>query len=118
MATKPPEVIEKAENMYVPSQNFLTALVQTFPALFEHIKSRFVLMDLQKLSSVLKSALSIPVQGEVSPFIIPTYPEVTITPLQEATLQAVQVLIKVESSELFISRSCLYKVVTDFTDTF
>ena len=44
LATKPPDKSETAagEKVYVPSQNFLTALMHTFPALFDHIKARSV----------------------------------------------------------------------------
>lgn len=94
-ATKPPKITNKSVKVYVPSQAFLTALIQTFPYLFEHIKPRFVTADLQKLSTVLQTALSVPVHGDASPFIIPSYPEITVTPLQEAVLQAMDVLIKV-----------------------
>jgi hypothetical protein len=96
-ATKPPSTGGKMT--YVPSQAFLTALVQTFPPLFEHIKSRFVAADLQKLSTVLKIALCVPVHGDASPFIIPSFPDVTTTPLQEATLAAMEVLIKVRNTQ-------------------
>ncbi|XP_076468992.1 protein MON2 homolog [Babylonia areolata] len=82
------------EKMYVPSQHFLTALLHTFPALFEHIKARFVTSDLQQFSRVLHAALSVPVHGDASPFIIPSFPEVTITPLQEASLLAMDCLVK------------------------
>ncbi|KAK3102372.1 hypothetical protein FSP39_010884 [Pinctada imbricata] len=71
-ATKPPDNSQKSDNVYVPSQPFLTALIQTFPPLFEHIKTRFVAADLQKLSTVLKRALCVPVHGDASPFIIPS----------------------------------------------
>ena len=92
VATKPPE---DSKSFYVPSQPFLTALIQTFPPLLEHIKIRFVSADLQKLSDVLKSALTVPVHGDMSPFLLPSYPDISTTPLQEATLQAVEALIKV-----------------------
>ena len=98
-ATKPPPSSPGGKppdrGVYVPSQAFLTALVQTFPPLFEHIKTRFVAADLQKLSSVLRTALCVPVHGDASPFIIPSFPDVTTTPLQEASLTAMDVLIKV-----------------------
>ena len=95
VATKPPE---DSKSFYVPSQPFLTALIQTFPPLLEHIKIRFVAADLQKLSGVLKSALTVPVHGDMSPFLLPSYPDISTTPLQEATLQAVEALIKVSHS--------------------
>lgn len=91
-STKPPE---DSMSLYVPSQPFLTALIQTFPPLLEHIKVRFSVTDLQKLSDVLKRALTVPVHGDSSPFIIPTFPDISTTPLQEATLQAVEAIIKV-----------------------
>ena len=95
-ATKPPDTSQqKSTKVYIPSQPFLTALIQTFPVLFEHIKTRFVTADFHKLSTVLKSALSVPVHGDASPFIIPSYPDVTITPLQEATLCSMESLMKV-----------------------
>jgi len=93
-STKPPE---DSMSLYVPSQPFLTALIQTFPPLLEHIKVRFSVTDLQKLSEVLKRALTVPVHGDSSPFIIPTFPDISTTPLQEATLQAVEAIIKVNT---------------------
>jgi C-terminal region of Mon2 protein len=42
-STKPPgadQMADKSEEIYIPSQAFLTALVQIFPALFQHIRSR------------------------------------------------------------------------------
>ncbi|KAH9494503.1 Endocytosis and vacuole integrity protein [Bulinus truncatus] len=96
--TKPPEQAEKISKVYLPSQQFLTALIQTFPPLFEHIKSRFVASDLQKLSTVLRGTLCVPVQSDSSPFIIPSYPEVSVTPLQEAALSAMDTLIKAVQS--------------------
>ncbi|XP_035827170.1 protein MON2 homolog [Aplysia californica] len=84
--------------VYLPSQNFLTALIQTFPPLFEHIKSRFVAADLHKLSAVLKGTLCVPVQSDASPFIVPSYTEATVTPLQEASLAAMEALIKAVQS--------------------
>lgn len=96
-ATKPPEKSEagSGEKVYVPSQNFLTALIHTFPPLFDHLKARFTTSDMQQFSKVLHAALSVPVHGDASPFIIPSYPDVTITPLQESSLLAMDSLIKV-----------------------
>ncbi|CAL1538550.1 unnamed protein product, partial [Lymnaea stagnalis] len=97
--TKPPEQSDKVTTkVYLPSQHFLTALVQTFPPLFEHIKSRFVATDLHKLSAVLRGTLCVPVQSDSSPFIVPSYPEISVTPLQEAALSAMDTLIKAVQS--------------------
>ncbi|PVD25080.1 hypothetical protein C0Q70_15578 [Pomacea canaliculata] len=95
-ATIPPEKPEArgSGKVYVPSQSFLTALLLTFPPLFQHTKGRFAATDLQQFSRVLHAALSVPVHGDASPFIIPSYPDVTITPLQDASLQAMDCLVK------------------------
>ena len=91
--TVPP--IDKTADMYIPAQPFLSALIQIFPALYAHIKDRFVAADLHKLSTVLQRALAVPVHSDASPFIVPSYQEVCLTPLQEAVLSAVDVLQKV-----------------------
>lgn len=37
-STRPPDSLpDKSDDIYIPSQAFLTALVQIFPALFQHI---------------------------------------------------------------------------------
>ncbi|KAK3745647.1 hypothetical protein RRG08_015435 [Elysia crispata] len=93
-----PAGTSSSKKVYLPSQQFLTALIQTFPPLFEHIRSRFHASDLQKLSTVLKGTLCVPVQSDSSPFIVPSYPEVTLTPLQVASLAAMDTLIKAVQS--------------------
>ncbi len=89
-ATVPPENVNH-NYIYIPSQPFLSALIQIFPALYEHIKMRFVASDLHKLSTVLQRALTVPVHGDSTPFIMPIG-EVELTSLQEAILQAIEVL--------------------------
>lgn len=113
MVTQPPPDSMKGGKFYVPAQTFLTALVQTFPSLFEHIKSRFTLTDFQKMAAVFKSTLCVPVQGDASPFVILTYPEITTTPLQEAVLHAMEVLIQVRSYKIL--ESLFYVVFEDIT---
>ncbi|XP_022081616.1 protein MON2 homolog isoform X2 [Acanthaster planci] len=76
----------------LPTQPFLTALVQIFPPLFEHIRPRFVAADLQKLCTVLQCAVSVPVQADVSVFIIPSLSDTDLTPLQEAVLHCLYVV--------------------------
>lgn len=52
-STKPPTTGLSADkndvDIYIPSQAFLTALIQIFPALFQHIKIRFVFNCLHAL---------------------------------------------------------------------
>ncbi|CAN7938580.1 unnamed protein product [Ixodes hexagonus] len=97
----PPDVaVEDARSsnslslLYIPSQAFLTALVQIFPHLFQHIKARFVVSDFQKFSTVVQNAVAAPVHGEASPFILPTLAEVVLTALQESVLGAMDTLHK------------------------
>ncbi|XP_069945836.1 protein MON2 homolog isoform X3 [Cherax quadricarinatus] len=84
----PPDEVTRGSDAYIPSQPFLTALVHIFPHLFQHIKPRFVVSDFSRLASVLLGCVSVPVHGDSSPFILPSFTEVVVTPLQEGILQA------------------------------
>lgn len=79
---------------FIPSQPFLTALIQIFPALYQHIKSGFSMDDLRKLGVILHGAVSVPISSDASPFILPSYTEAVLTSLQEAVLTALDVLQK------------------------
>ena len=72
----------KNAGVYVPSQPFLTALMNIFPILFSHVKSTFEVADFDRLARVLKGALAVPVQGESAPFLVPSFTELSLTPLQ------------------------------------
>uniref|UniRef100_M3YZ50 Protein MON2 homolog n=5 Tax=Mustelinae TaxID=169418 RepID=M3YZ50_MUSPF len=91
-STKPPVTFDKLT--FIPSQPFLTALIQIFPALYQHIKTGFNMDDLQKLGVILHSAVSVPISSDASPFILPSYTEAVLTSLQEAVLTALDVLQK------------------------
>ncbi|KAM9071247.1 protein MON2 homolog isoform 3-T3 [Megaptera novaeangliae] len=93
-STKPPITFDKLT--FIPSQPFLTALIQIFPALYQHIKTGFNMDDLQKLGVILHSAVSVPISSDASPFILPSYTEAVLTSLQEAVLTALDVLQKAE----------------------
>lgn len=82
---------------FVPSQPFLTALIQIFPALYQHIAGGFSMEDLRKLGIILQGAVSVPISSDASPFILPSYTEAVLTSLQEAVLTALDVLQKVRS---------------------
>ncbi|CAG5101303.1 Similar to mon2: Protein MON2 homolog (Drosophila melanogaster) [Cotesia congregata] len=79
---------------YVPSQAFLAALVQIFPALFQHIRKKFTGSDLKKLCKVLKNVVQVPVHGESTPYILPTVPDVVLTQLQDGVLHSMELLQK------------------------
>ncbi|XP_070611693.1 protein MON2 homolog isoform X1 [Erythrolamprus reginae] len=91
-STKPPLSFDKMT--FIPSQPFLTALIQIFPALYQHIKTGFSMDDLQKLGVILHGAVSVPISSDASPFILPSYTEAVLTSLQEAVLTALDVLQK------------------------
>ncbi|XP_014642180.1 PREDICTED: protein MON2 homolog isoform X3 [Ceratotherium simum simum] len=91
-STKPPITFDKLT--FIPSQPFLTALIQIFPPLYQHIKTGFNMDDLQKLGVILHSAVSVPISSDASPFILPSYTEAVLTSLQEAVLTALDVLQK------------------------
>lgn len=91
-STKPPATCDKLA--FIPSQPFLTALVQIFPALYQHIKTGFSMDDLQKLGGILHGAVSVPISSDASPFILPSFTEAVLTSLQEAVLTALDVLQK------------------------
>ncbi|KAG9335215.1 hypothetical protein JZ751_005570 [Albula glossodonta] len=90
--TRPPAAGDKPA--FVPSQPFLTALVQIFPALYQHVKAGFSMDDLRKLGVILQGAVSVPISSDASPFILPSYTEAVLTGLQEAVLTALDVLQK------------------------
>ena len=94
--TPPPQMNSShdASAIYIPSQPFLTALIKIFPPLYDHIKGGFTSKDLNKLCLVLHQALAVPVHSDSSPFIMPVG-DVTFTPLQDAILNAIKVLQKV-----------------------
>lgn len=94
-STRPPSGGPPAEKFsFIPSQPFLTALVQIFPALYQHIKGGFSMEDLRKLGVILHGAVSVPISSDASPFILPSYTEAVLTSLQEAVLTALDVLQK------------------------
>ncbi|XP_075218459.1 mon2 homolog, regulator of endosome-to-Golgi trafficking isoform X2 [Lycorma delicatula] len=84
--------LEAAAEMYLPSQPYLTALIHIFPSIFQHIKNRFSTTDLDKLCDVMERIVSIPVQGEMSLFIIPS--DSSLTQLQEGILHSIDLLIR------------------------
>ncbi|XP_030071694.1 LOW QUALITY PROTEIN: protein MON2 homolog [Microcaecilia unicolor] len=92
-STKPPTATcDKLT--FIPSQPFLTALVQIFPALYQHIRTGFSMDDLQKLGIILHGSVSVPISSDASPFILPSFTEAVLTSLQEAVLTALDVLQK------------------------
>ena len=82
------------EEAYLPAQPFLTALVQLFPAIFQHSSHNFQSSDLVKLCAVLQNVVSVPNPGDASVFILPSVSDVALTQLQESVLHAMELLQK------------------------
>lgn len=60
----------QGQNVYIPTQTFLTTLIQLFPFLFEHIKHFFTVNDFAKLSMVFEKTLSVPVDVTTQAYIM------------------------------------------------
>ena len=116
-ATQPPPPsadVSSKSDIYIPSQTFLTALVRIFAPLYAHTSSRFAVTDLRRLCHVLQQALAVPVHSDSSPFILPVG-DVALTSLQQAVLDAVNVLQSVSSatkrllpSSLLLGLACVF----------
>jgi len=95
-----------------PAQAFLAALVQIFPSLFMRIYGRFGLADLQKLVRILQTSVTIPVPIDQSPFLVPSFQDTVLTPLQHAILDAIEVLREplpnLSGSVLHVSKQPMY----------
>ena len=83
-----------SDDLYIPSQAFLTALVQIFPALFQHIQTHFSNDDLKKLCGVLMNAVMVPVHSESTPYIMSTMSDSLLTPLHDGVLDCMELLQK------------------------
>ncbi|XP_031571220.1 protein MON2 homolog isoform X2 [Actinia tenebrosa] len=79
-------------NKIYPTQPYITALVQIFPTLFRRIYNRFGLADLQKLSKILQACITIPVPADQSPFLLPSFQDTILTPLQHSIIDVVDIL--------------------------
>lgn len=85
---------ENSDDFYLPTQAFLTALIQIFPNVFQHVKNNFSLDDLKQLCLVLTNAVTVPVYGESTAYILPSSGDVSLTPLHDGVLHAMELLQK------------------------
>lgn len=85
---------KQQDDLYIPSQAFLTALVQIFPALFQHIHTKFTSDDLKKLCDVLMNAVKVPVHSDSTPYIMSTMSDSLLTPLHDGVLDCIEILQK------------------------
>ncbi|KAI5732118.1 hypothetical protein M8J77_021836 [Diaphorina citri] len=82
---------------YCPSQQFLASLVLIFPGVFQHISSRFVLSDLEKLCSVIEIIISIPLctkHFNPNATSASTFPDSALIQLQDGILECIFLLEK------------------------
>ncbi|KAL7044610.1 hypothetical protein ACKWTF_002001 [Chironomus riparius] len=85
---------KSSDEIYIPSQAFLTALVQIFPALFQHIHSHFTEEDLRKLCDVLMNAVMVPVHSDSNHLIMSAMSDSLLTPLHDGILDCMELLQK------------------------
>lgn len=83
---------KSSDDIYIPSQAFLTALVQIFPALFQHIRSHFTEEDLRKLCDVLINAVMVPVHSDSNHLIMSAMSDSLLTPLHDGILDCMELL--------------------------
>lgn len=91
-STQAPSSDQDNHDVFIPSQPFLTALIQVFPTLFQHTKSRFSEGDLRKLCAILENASAVPMHADTAPFILPSLTDVVLSPLQEAILSTIDTI--------------------------
>ena len=92
------------------SQPYLTSFVQLFPVLHGHLSESFCTSDFKQLASVLHGTVCVPVRSDSTAFILPTSNQV-LTPLQEAVVNAVDLVQKSVSSQ---SDNTLYPAIYEF----
>ncbi|KAH8353223.1 hypothetical protein KR084_009717 [Drosophila pseudotakahashii] len=85
---------DSQEDFYIPSQAFLTALIQIFPAIFQHIQVKFSAADFDKFCTVLTNAVCIPVQTDAVPYIMSTVSDTLLTPLHDGILDCMELIQK------------------------
>ncbi|KAH8369024.1 hypothetical protein KR200_004086 [Drosophila serrata] len=85
---------DSQDDFYIPSQAFLTALIQIFPAIFHHIQVKFSAADFDKFCTVLTNAVCIPVQTDAVPYIMSTVSDTLLTPLHDGILDCMELIQK------------------------
>ncbi|KAJ6640307.1 Protein MON2 like [Pseudolycoriella hygida] len=85
---------DRSDDMSIPSQAFLTTLVQIFPSLFQNISTKLNVTDLDKFLTVLANAVAIPVHSDSTPYIMSTISDSLLTPLHDSVLDCMELLQK------------------------
>ncbi|XP_016968511.1 protein MON2 homolog [Drosophila biarmipes] len=86
--------VDSQDDFYIPSQAFLTALIQIFPAIFQHIQVKFNAADFDKFCTVLTNAVCIPVQTDAVPYIMSAVSDNLLTPLHDGILDCMELIQK------------------------
>lgn len=81
----------------VPSQTFLVHFLQIFPHIFQQLRKAFSLSQFEVLSSILDTALLMPVSKDVSPFLVPSSNENKMTNAQRLVLKCYSAIYTMEN---------------------
>ncbi|XP_055839382.1 protein MON2 homolog isoform X2 [Episyrphus balteatus] len=89
---------DSTDEFYIPNQAFLTALVQIFPAIFQHIYPRFTESDFEKLCLVINNIVTIPVQTDSVPYVMSPMCDSLQTLLHDGVLECIELVQKEATS--------------------
>ena len=76
----------------LPTQPFLTHFLEVFPHVFSQLKPRFSEVNFDLLCQILSASLQMPVNKDVSPFLVPSGNENLMTALHKLVLCSLGVI--------------------------
>lgn len=89
---------ESTDEVYIPNQAFLTALVQIFPAIFQNIYPRLTESDFVNLCLVINNIVTIPVQTDAVPYVMSPVCDSVQTLLHDGVLECIELFQKEATS--------------------
>nr|XP_022914726.1 protein MON2 homolog isoform X1 [Onthophagus taurus] len=89
-----PSEKEINDDVYIPNQAYLTALVQIFPNIFQCIKTNFNIDDLRQLCKVLNNIVNVPMYSDNSQYLLANTSEFSLSILHDGVLHAVDLIQK------------------------
>ncbi|VDK22535.1 unnamed protein product [Anisakis simplex] len=96
------EKIDAPLKHYIPGAAHLTTILHVFSPLFERVKKKLPVDELryERVPTILKGIIGVPISTEQAPFIMCTSAE--ITPTQESVLDCVRIMYLVSSVCFFL----------------
>ena len=91
-AIKVPQPEKITDDTYIHTQAYLTALIQIFPNIFQHIKLNFNIDDLKQLCKVLTNVVHVPIYGDSSQYMLSNTAEYSLNILHDGVLQVVDLV--------------------------